>query len=79
LKEWRRRRGVARGVEADVIVSNEVLMALAKRNPRTREALLQVTGLGAWKAHEYGEEILHVLNGEGSDAEGEMPAGEDEP
>ncbi len=78
LKEWRRHRGLARGVEADVIVSNEVLLALAKRNPKTREALLQVTGLGGWKAREYGDEILHVLKGEGPAAEGETSTGEDE-
>jgi ribonuclease D len=72
LKEWRRHRALARGVEADVIVSNEVLLALARKNPKTREALLQVSGLGTWKGQEYGDEILHVLNGGGT-------AGEDEP
>jgi ribonuclease D len=63
LKEWRRVRAAARGVETDVIVSNEVLLALARRNPQTPEALAEVTGLGPWKAREYGEEILQVLNG----------------
>lgn len=74
LKEWRRERAQARGVEADVIVSNDVLMALARKNPLTIEALLQVTGLGAWKAGEYGNDILSVLRSEiapGEDGGGE--------
>ncbi len=65
LKEWRRARALERGVESDVIVTNEALMALARKNPKTREALAQVTALGAWKAREYGDEILRLLNEEG--------------
>jgi ribonuclease D len=63
LKEWRRTRAEARGVEPDVIVSNDMLVTLAQTNPRTREALMQVDGLGLWKAREYGDELLRVLNG----------------
>lgn len=69
LKEWRRERAQARGVDADVIVSNDVLMALARRNPLTVDALLQVTGLGAWKAGEYGNDILRVLREENAPGE----------
>ncbi len=64
LKEWRKRRAAARGVETDVIVSNEVLFALARQNPCTLEQLVAVTGLGPWKTREYGEELLQVLRGE---------------
>lgn len=64
LKEWRRERAQARGVDADVIVSNDVLMSVARKNPRTVEGLLEVSGLGAWKAREYGDDILRVLNAE---------------
>jgi ribonuclease D len=63
LKAWRKRRAQARGVETDVIVSNEVLYAAARANPRTLDALVSVTGLGPWKARAYGEEILRVLHG----------------
>jgi ribonuclease D len=75
LKEWRRDRAQARGVEADVVVSNEVLLALARKNPRTRDALLQVSGLGAWKAQEYGDEILRVLHVANPAGDGGMPNG----
>ncbi|MGE5139208.1 MAG: ribonuclease D [Rudaea sp.] len=61
LKEWRRQRALERGVESDVIVSNDLLMLLARRNPHTSEELAGISGLGAWKAREYGEEILNIL------------------
>ncbi len=63
LKEWRKKRAAARGVDPDVIVSNAVLFALAQKNPRTMEALTSVSGLGPWKTREYGEEMLAVLQG----------------
>lgn len=63
LKEWRKERAAKRGVETDVIVSNDALMAIARKNPRTLEALIETSGLGPWKANEYGEELLAVLHG----------------
>ncbi len=63
LKEWRKERGARRGVAPDVIVSNDVLFAAARKNPRTLEELLSATDLGPWKANAYGEDILTVLHG----------------
>jgi ribonuclease D len=63
LKEWRKARAEARGVEPDVIVSNDALVALARAHPQSVEALNAIPALGEWKAHEYGEELLRVLNG----------------
>jgi ribonuclease D len=63
LKEWRKQRAEARGVENDVIVSNDVLFAVARKNPRTLDALVAATNLGPWKTREYGEEMLAVLQG----------------
>jgi ribonuclease D len=63
LKEWRKARAAKRNVETDVIVSNDVLFAIARKNPRTIETLIEVSGLGPWKAHEYGDEMLAVLHG----------------
>lgn len=62
LKAWRKTRADARGVENDVIVSNDALIQIARKHPKTLEELEQVEELGIWKAREYGEEILHVLN-----------------
>jgi ribonuclease D len=63
LKEWRKARAAQRGVETDVIVSNDTLYAIARKNPKTLDTLIEVTGLGPWKAREYGEELLAVVLG----------------
>ncbi|MBI4790642.1 MAG: HRDC domain-containing protein [Chloroflexi bacterium] len=62
LKDWRKHRAEARGVAPDVIVSNDVLFAAARKNPRTLETLIAASDLGPWKAKEYGEELLNVLH-----------------
>lgn len=75
LRDWRKQRAQARGVESDVIVSREALWALAQRLPATPEELRAITSLGAWRASQYGDEILEVLaqfrrphlNGKGED------------
>ena len=75
LREWRKQRAQARGVESDVIVSREALWALAQRLPATPEELRAISSLGSWRASQYGDEILAVLerfrhphtNGKGED------------
>ncbi|MBI4777528.1 HRDC domain-containing protein [Candidatus Desantisbacteria bacterium] len=61
LKDWRRQRAIARGVDTDVIVSNDVLFATARENPQTIDAFTVASNLGKWKLKEYGEEIMEVL------------------
>ena len=60
LREWRKQRALARNVEADVIVTNDVMQAIARQNPKTGEGLRDA-GLGDWKLKEYGQEILEAL------------------
>jgi ribonuclease D len=61
LRAWRKRVAARRGVDTDVIVGNEVLWALAERNPRTLDDLCHIEGLGPWRRKVYGEAILKVL------------------
>jgi ribonuclease D len=61
LRAWRKRVAAERGVDADVVVSNTTLWALAEQNPRTLEDLNRIKGLGPWKRKTYGEAILRVL------------------
>jgi ribonuclease D len=61
LRAWRKRLAEARGVEPDVILPNSTLMALAKRAPRTAEALAEVKALDDWQRRTYGDELLRVL------------------
>ena len=46
LHTWRKNRAKARGVESDVIIPKTTLWDLARRPPRTRDALAQVADFG---------------------------------
>jgi len=61
LRRWRKRRAEARGVEPDVLVSNETLFELAKRAPTDLDALAALDLLDSWKLQAYGAELVAVL------------------
>ena len=62
LRDWRKQVAAEREVDADVIVGNAVLWALAEQPPRTLEDLSRVEGFGSWKREAYGEAILKILD-----------------
>jgi ribonuclease D len=61
LRNWRRERAQARGVEPDVILSNRILRELAKQNPSSPRQLEQSRILNDWERREYGREIVALL------------------
>jgi ribonuclease D len=61
LRDWRKQRAAARGVESDVIIPRDALWALARTAPQTPDALIEIPGLGPWKRAHYGAELLRVL------------------
>jgi ribonuclease D len=61
LRNWRKTRAQARGVESDVILSRGTLWDLARINPRSADDLGNVNSLGPWRREMYGEELLRVL------------------
>jgi ribonuclease D len=61
LRQWRNNLATERGVEPDVIVGNETLMDIARRNPKTPKALAKIKSLGQWQGETYGEALLTVL------------------
>lgn len=61
LRQWRKLKAQARGVESDVIVPREALWELARRAPRTVGDLHGLEHLGPWRRQAYGEEILGLL------------------
>jgi ribonuclease D len=63
LRSWRNARAAERGVEADVILSNEDLRAIALRAPRTAVELTEIAALDSWRRKAYGSELLEVLSG----------------
>jgi ribonuclease D len=63
LRTWRKERARARGVESDVIVPRTTLQDLARRAPRTHDALATIQDFGPWRQNTYGDEILAILTG----------------
>lgn len=61
LRQWRKERAKARGVESDVIMSRAALWEIAQTNPQNNDDLDQLQSFGSWRCAVYGEEILHVL------------------
>ena len=57
----RKRFADAEGVPAYIIFSDAVLRQMTQSVPRTREALLALSGVGPVKLKRYGEEFLEVL------------------
>ena len=61
LRAWRTERARQRGVDPDVILTNDQLMTIARQAPTTVEALAATNAMGPWKLSEYGEAILRLL------------------
>ena len=62
LKAARQELATLRHVPAYAICSNVTLTDMARRMPRTEHQLLQVNGIGEWKAEHYGKRFLQVIS-----------------
>jgi ATP-dependent DNA helicase RecQ len=63
LRALRKRLADAEGVPAYIVFSDAVLRQMAQSVPRTREALLALSGIGPVKLERYGAAFLEVLRG----------------
>jgi ribonuclease D len=61
LRVWRNAAAQARGVEPDIVLTNQTLWAIAQRRPRSRAELADGGLLAPWQVDEFGEEVLAVL------------------
>jgi ribonuclease D len=61
LRAWRTKRAAARGVDLDVILNNETLMAVARAYPTDMDALAALGVMRSWKLAEYGPELLAII------------------
>ncbi|RME85026.1 MAG: ribonuclease D [Caldilineae bacterium] len=61
LRAWRTRVAEERGVDPDVVLTNHVLMALARTGATTLEDLRATGLLGGWKLKTYGQDILRII------------------
>jgi ATP-dependent DNA helicase RecQ len=64
------------GVPAYVIFHDATLRAMAEHDPRTREALGGITGVGASKLERYGAAVLGVLRGDEHDPGDDAASGQ---
>lgn len=61
LKLWRKQQAAQEKVRAFRVLSDRVLEAIAGAKPNSRDALLEVPGIGPLKLAAYGDAILRVL------------------
>jgi ribonuclease D len=61
LRTWRNVTAEARGVEPDIILTNQILWALAHKNPRSRADLDGGDPLARWQVDEFGDDVLAVV------------------
>lgn len=61
LRQWRSATSAARGVDPDIVFSNDLLLQIVEHKPSTVEDLSAIPAIGAWKAETYGPFILRLL------------------
>ena len=61
LRAWRSQRAAERGVDADVVLTNEALLAIARAVPTSLDILDGLGVMGPWKLEEYGADVLELL------------------
>lgn len=61
LRQWRTETAAARGVDADIVFSNETLLQIAASRPLTLVELEGIPSVGAWKARTYGAALFRLL------------------
>jgi ribonuclease D len=61
LRQWRSQTAEERGVDPDIIFSNDILLQIVEKKPRTLAGLQEIPAIGPWKAETYGPAILRLL------------------
>ncbi len=64
LVQWRKQYAQQRGVESDVILTRQAMWEIAQTNPRSLEALSDISSLGPKRLEILGECILHEIAGD---------------
>ena len=64
LRDWRLAEAKKRSVPAFRILSDKALLAIAADKPETMRELLEVPGIGARLAEQYGAQIFRILERE---------------
>ena len=65
LRRWRTETAAARGVDPDIVFSNETLVQISAGRPDSVAALAAFPAIGRWKAKTYGPAVLEMLKSRG--------------
>jgi ATP-dependent DNA helicase RecQ len=63
LRQWRADRASRLGLPRYTVLSNQCLEELARRRPRSPDALFDVPGIGPAKIAQFGQELLAIFDG----------------
>jgi ribonuclease D len=61
LRSWRNATAEERGVEPDIVLTNQALWMVVNRNPRSKADLARDNLLAPWQLEEFGNELLAVI------------------
>jgi ATP-dependent DNA helicase RecQ len=61
LRQWRRQTAIREGTAVTMVLQDASLEDICRKQPRRRQDLLRITGIGEKKAERYGSEILRAL------------------
>lgn len=61
LKNWRKKKAAAEGMDASLILNRHVLLRLASDRPGDAKALKRIDGMQRWQCDRYGAELLGVV------------------
>jgi ribonuclease D len=61
LRSWRNATAESRGVEPDIIMTNQSLWEVSFRNPQNLDDLRRGNLLAPWQLDEFGSELLAVI------------------
>ena len=64
LRGWRTQKAQERGVDPDVVLTNDKLLTIARSHPQTVAELKKLGVLGPWRLQTYGAEIIAAMNSE---------------
>ena len=61
LRQWRTKTAAARGVDPDIVFSNETVQQISACRPTTLAELEKIPSVGRWKAQMYGSALFSLL------------------
>jgi superfamily II DNA helicase RecQ len=70
LRDWRKITATREGVQLYTIFVNEQLAMMVEKRVVTKEALMEINGVGSSRVSKYGDEVLAILREEFSRLEG---------